>query len=251
ALTVGAYDTLEDLKASVREDLETEADQRAESEYLDKALDAFIEAAVKIEYPPQAVEREADIALNEMERNLSMSGIQLDRYLVAMGKTREDYKQDLHPAAKERVRKRLVLYEIAKQEGLKADPEAVQAEIERVLENLGPDADQVVQTLQSPEGYLMVADDLLMASVQTRATEIAKGEAPPLEDDDAEGAETETEEAAEEPAGEAEVEKEAEEAEAEAVDKAEDAETEEDTPEPPVEKEAQDSAAESQDEASS
>jgi trigger factor len=249
ALTVGTYDTLEDLKAGVREELETEAEQRTESEYLDKALDAFIEAAVKIEYPPQAVDREADVALNEMERNLSMSGIQLDRYLVAMGKTREAYKQDLHPAAEERVRKRLVLYEIAKQEGLKVDPEAVQAEIERMIGDLGPDSDQVVQMLQSPEGYLMVADDLLMASVQTRATEIANGEAPSLEEDDAEGAEAETEEAAEEPEAEANVEGDAE--AADEADEAEEAEAEEDTPEPPVEEEAQDSAEESQDEASS
>ena len=45
AMMVGDYETLDALKASVRERLEEEARQSAESEYLDKVLDAMVEAA--------------------------------------------------------------------------------------------------------------------------------------------------------------------------------------------------------------
>jgi trigger factor len=100
ALMVGDYETLDDLKASVREELETAAQQKTESEYLDKALDAFIEAAVKVEYPPQAIDREAEFTLNQMQTNLASSGIELDTYLGMLGKTREMYKQELRPAAR-------------------------------------------------------------------------------------------------------------------------------------------------------
>jgi trigger factor len=194
AMMVGDYDTLDDLKTGVRERLETEALQRTESEYLDKALDAFIEAAVKVEYPPQAVDREADLALNQMESNLASSGIQLDTYLGMIGKTREMYKQELHPASEERLKRRLVLAEIARQEELDIAPEDVEAEIERMREILGPQAEETLQTLSSPGGRLMVADDLMTSKAQERAMQIAKGEAPPLEGKEEEATEVEIEE---------------------------------------------------------
>ncbi len=177
AMTVGDYDTLDDLNAGVRVQLETEALQKAESEYLDQALDAFIDAAVKIEYPPQAIGREVELALNQMEGNLASSGIQLDTYLGMIGKTRDMYKEELRPAAEARLKKRLVLDEIARQEDLQVDPEEVDAEIQRISETLGSQADEMLQTLQSAGGHLMVADDLKTGKAQQRAVEIAKGEA--------------------------------------------------------------------------
>ncbi len=181
ALLVGDYDTLEDLTAGAREQMETEALQKAESQYLDAALDAFIEAATILEYPPQAVDREADAALNQMESNLASSGIQLDTYLGMIGKTREAYKEDLAPAAEERLKKRLVLGEIAKAENLQVEDEDIEAEIERILERMGPQAEEMRETLESPGGRFMIADDVMTSKAQERTIQIAKGEAPPLE----------------------------------------------------------------------
>jgi trigger factor len=183
AMMVGDYDTLADLRVATRENLETEALQRAESEYLDRVLEAMIEAAVRIEYPPQAIDREADLALSQMERNLSASGIQLDTYLKMIGKTREVYKQELRPASEERLRKRLVLREVGRREALTVEPEEVEAEIERLVEGMGDGADEMRELLESPGGRLSVSEDLALMRIQERITHIAKGEAPPLEDD--------------------------------------------------------------------
>jgi trigger factor len=195
ALMVGDYDTLDDLRAATRENLETEALRKADSSYLDKALDAMIEAAVRIEYPPQATDREADSALNQMERNLSASGIELDTYLGMIGKTREMYKQELRPASEERLKKRLVLTEIAKREGLTVEQEEIDGEIDRLSDMLGDQANQMREMLESPVGRLSVADDLLVARVQERVIQIAKGEAPPLEEEKGEEGEVEGPEA--------------------------------------------------------
>ncbi len=181
AVMVGDYDTLDDLKASVRERMETEALQKAESEYLDKVLEAMIEAAVRIEYPPQAIDREAEYTLDQMERNLAQSGIELERYLTMLGKSREAYKADIRPSAEERLRKRLVLRNIAEREELKIEDEQVEAEIDRLAEMMGDEADQMREMLQSPGGRQMATEDLVMAKVQELAVQIGKGEAPPLE----------------------------------------------------------------------
>jgi trigger factor len=197
AMMVGDYDSLDALKASIREKLETEALQKAEAEYLDKVLEAMIEAAVKIEYPPQAVDREADIALNQMERNLASSGMQFEAFLGMIGKTRETYKQELGPSAEDRLRKRLVLNQVAVQEDLLAEPEEVEVEINRLSAMLGDNADQMRQMLDTPDGRQSVAEDLVMVQVQERVMQIGKGEVPPSE-----GAEAEAE--AEAGAGEVE-----------------------------------------------
>jgi trigger factor len=181
ALMVGDYDTVDDLRAALREEMETTARQEAESQYLDKVLEAMIENAPKIEYPSQAIGREADYSLQQMERNLASSGIDLDRYLATVGKTRETYKQDLLPAAEQRLHKRLVLAEVAQQEGLKIEDSEVEAEIERLNEIMRDQADEMRQALQSPEARQSVMDDLLTARVQERVIQIGKGQAPPLE----------------------------------------------------------------------
>jgi trigger factor len=181
ALMVGDYDSLAELEAATLERLQTEAFQKAETEYLDKVLEAMIEAAVKIEYPPQAVDREAEIALNQMERNLAGSGIELDTYLGMIGKSREMYRQEFHPAARDRLKRRLVLNQVAEREGLKVEVEEIDAEIDRLSEMMGEQAGEMREMLESPTGRLSVADDLMVARVQARIVEIGKGEATPLE----------------------------------------------------------------------
>ena len=238
AMMIGDYDTLDDLRTGVREELEEAAEQAAESEYLDKALDAFIEAAAKIEYPPQAIDREAELSLNRMQSSLASSGIELDTYLGMIGKTRETYKQELRPAAEERLKKRMVLGEISRLEDLEVEPDEIDDEIERMGASLGPEAEEFLETLRSPGGRMMVADDLMIAKAQDRAQLIARGEVPEPEGDEeeleeaegSEGAEPESEVKAEdepeaagsEPGGEVEDEPEADEPGTDAVGEAED-----------------------------
>ena len=193
AMMVGAYDTLDDLRAALREEMESAALQEAESGYLDKVLEAMIEQAPKVEYPPQAIDREAEILMDRMEQNLAGTGMDLDRFLALIGKTREMYKQEIQPSAEDRLRKRLVLREIIDLERLTADEDEIEQEIERLVEEAGPEADQMREVLDNEMGRLMVADDLLMHKVQERVTQIGKGEAPELEPEPEPEAEAEAE----------------------------------------------------------
>jgi trigger factor len=211
-MMVGDYESLEHLRQAIREEMETRALQQAEEEYLDKVLEAVLEAAERIEYPPQAVERELDLIMDRMERSLASSGMELDTYLQLVGQTRETYRQDLRDSAEDRLRKRLVLNEVARQESLEAGSEDVDAEIERVLETMGDDAEGMREVLDSPAGRESLASDLVMARAQELMTKIGKGEATvpgggtdevePDEKSQVEGV-SEASVAAEDPAGEA------------------------------------------------
>ena len=205
AMMVGDYDNLDALRLATQENLGTEAQQKAESEYLENALGAMSKAAVQIEYPSQAIEQEADVTLSQIERNLAASGIELDTYLGMMGKTREVYKLELRPAAEERLKQRLVMANVAAGEGLTVDDETIDAEIERLSIAMGDRADKMREMLNTPPGRLSVADDLMVTKAQERIVQIARGKAPDLEEETEEVEAEEALEAEEEQvAGEAE-----------------------------------------------
>ncbi|HSJ58689.1 MAG TPA: trigger factor [Anaerolineae bacterium] len=175
-MIVGDYESIDDLRASVRERIETEARQAAEAEYLDQVLDAMVEAAPRIEYPPQALDREAEMAMNQLERQLAASGMTSDIFFRMIGKTREAYQRELRPTVEGRLRKRLVLQKIGELEGLEADPEAVQAEIERTVMLAGDQAGEMREMLESEEGRESIARDLVLEQAQAHVVAIARGE---------------------------------------------------------------------------
>jgi trigger factor len=180
AMMIGTYETLEELKVSVRERLETEALEREEAEYLDKVLDAMVEAAPRIEYPSQAADREADLAVRQMEQNFAMQGLPPDTLWRMMGNPREQYRQEMRPMAETRLRKRLVLEEVVRREGLEIPDDDVEAEIERLVAMAGDEAEAMREMLESPQGRESVLDDLRIERAQERVEAIGKGEAPPL-----------------------------------------------------------------------
>jgi trigger factor len=180
ALMIGDYESLDALRISVREQMETEALEKAEAEYLDKVLEAMIEAADRIEYPSQAVAREAERAVRQMEQNMAAQGLPPETLWRMMGRTREAYLLEMRPAAEVRLRKRLILEKVAEVEGFEASPEEVDDEIERLVEQMGPQGEEMRAMLETDQGRESVAMDLVLNQAQQRVEEIGRGEAPPL-----------------------------------------------------------------------
>lgn len=180
ALMVGDYESLADLRTAVRADLEREAGERAEADFAEKVLTAMIDQAAKIEFPPQAVDKELDNSLERMEGSLSGRGLKLDTYLGMIGKTRAAYRDELRPMAVNQVRRTLALGEIIRREGLSVEGEAVQAEIERLAASEEFQGDEMQKLLQSAGARISVMNDLLITRAHQRVAAIARGEAPEL-----------------------------------------------------------------------
>jgi trigger factor len=180
AAMVGDYATLDDLRAASRTNLEVEARQAAESEFGDRVLAAMVEQAPKIEFPPQAVDRELDSMLEDMESNLAARGLKMEAYLGILRKTRAAYREELRPAAADRVRRLLALFEIVKREDLKVEDAEVDAEIALLKAREEFQDTQLQELFDSPAGRAGVRNDLLIATARERVAQIAKGEAPEL-----------------------------------------------------------------------
>ena len=113
AHTVGNFETLEDLKAELRRDLQT----RVEEEFISRALTALAERA-QIEFPPIMLEKEIDDWLKEFDRGLKRQNLNLANYLAMRKVTEEELRQEIAPQIEQRLKRALALGKLAELEGL-------------------------------------------------------------------------------------------------------------------------------------
>ena len=123
ARTVGSYETLEDLKAELRRELQAKAEQ----EFPNRALAALVEGA-KIEFPPIMLEKGIDDWLEEFDRTLKQQSLNLENYLVMRKLTEEEFRTEVSLQVEERLKRSLALGKLAELEGLDIESDGVAGE---------------------------------------------------------------------------------------------------------------------------
>ena len=131
AKDVSEYDSLEELKASIKEKFEEENKHRAKHETEDAAIKAVCDN-VEIDIPSGMIETELDRIMQDMDMRLSYQGMNLAKYLQMIGKTEADFRKDYEEQAKESVKTRLVLEAVIKD----AKVEIAEADMEEKLKEL-------------------------------------------------------------------------------------------------------------------
>lgn len=177
AILVGDYESLDELKASIREKLEEEARERAENEYQEQVWEALIETA-QVDYPLVMVEREIESMRVEFEQRLQQQGMDFQSYLSLSNTTQEAWDAEARPQAEERLKRGLLLAEVIEQEELTVEPEEIEAEIEQMLEPLGERGEQLREMFNSPSGKMTITERLLSRKAVERLEAIARGEDP-------------------------------------------------------------------------
>jgi trigger factor len=178
AILVGDYESLSELKASIREKLEGEARQRAESEYEEQVWEKLLETA-EIDYPVVMVERETESVKAQLEQQLQQrQGMDFQSYLSLTNTTEEAWAAEARPQAEERVKRGLLLAEVVEQEELSVEPGEVEAEIEEMLEPLGERGEQLREVFDSPAGRMSITERLLSRKAMERLKAIARGDEP-------------------------------------------------------------------------
>jgi len=176
AKTVGDFETFDDLKAKVRESLQAEAEQEAESRFASEVLTATVERAW-IEFPPVLLERELDSRLEEQDRIFRQrEGLNLDTWLEMNKKSKQEYRDELRPQAAERLKRGLVLGKVVELESIAVEEEEVEDQIERLSLPFGEQADKARDVFSSPDNMRSIASDLLTNKALQRLLAIARGE---------------------------------------------------------------------------
>ena len=142
AKDVSEFDTLAELKASIKEKIEKSNEQRAKYETEEAAIKAVCENA-KLEIPSGMVELEIDNMLKDFEQRLSYQGLNLEQYLKMIGRTEEEMRKEYEEQAKEAIKSRLVLEAIIDAEKIEAKEEEIDAKMQEMAKNYGKKVEEL------------------------------------------------------------------------------------------------------------
>ncbi len=142
AKDVSEFDTLEELKASIKEKLEKDNEQKAKYETEDAAIKAVCEK-VKVEIPSGMVEMEVENMLKDFEQRLAYQGLKMEQYLKMIGKTEEEVKKEYEPQAIEAIKSRLTLEAIIKAEKIEATEKEITEKLEEMAKNYGKKVEEI------------------------------------------------------------------------------------------------------------
>ena len=126
------FDTLDALRESVREGLESNAEESAENVYRQAAVDELLGNAT-VELAPLSVDREVRRAEERRARLSEMLGIPAEDFLRQFGTTKEEIRESTHETAVRGLTRSCVLAALAEAEGLEVDEEEVEERLRELL----------------------------------------------------------------------------------------------------------------------
>ena len=158
AKDVSEFDTLDELKQSVRERLEKYAQASAENQMQDAALMKVVEAN-EIEVPAVMVEDEMNRMTQELDQQLRYQGLTLAQYLEFTKKDMAGFREEIKPDAERQVKTRMILVGIAEAEKLEVSEEEMEEELKVMAIQYQTTADEIKKMI-GEENLTFLAKDL-------------------------------------------------------------------------------------------
>ena len=147
AKKVSKFETLEELKADVRKNLEENAARKAENDQKAAAID-MATSNITVDIPAVMIDNRVEGMIREMAMRLEQQGMSFDAYLQYAGtdinKIREDYRE----TAEKNVRTDLMLEEVAKVEDIKVEAKDLDAEVAGMAAAYGATPQQVQKIIK-------------------------------------------------------------------------------------------------------
>lgn len=151
-------ETLDELKAKIREELTATKASQAQEAVHDEALRKAVENAEVVELPHVMVHDEVHRAMDEFLNNMQRQGISPEMYYQLTNSTEADLHKQFEQDAELRVKTNLVIEAIVKAENLEATEEEIEKEIAELAETYNMPVDQVKRLLTND----MLSHDITM-----------------------------------------------------------------------------------------
>ena len=144
AKDVSEYDTLDELKDSIRKELTASAEKSSELEVENSLVDQVVNG-MQVEIPQCMIDQRADEMVREFGYRLQSQGLKLETYLQYTGNTMEKFRSDFTEQATKQVKIRLALEKIAELEKIEVSEDDLNAEIKRIAESYKMEEEKVRQ----------------------------------------------------------------------------------------------------------
>jgi len=166
------FPSLESLRERLTSNLRQVEEEAARHRYHDRILNALLDGAT-VDYPPVLVEREVDRLLRDQSGSGQQDSHALERYLQQVGKTEEELRLELRPAAVERVTRSLMLSKVAEVENIEVSEAEVDEEVERMVVGTGEQAAEIKKLFAGEESRDAIRRSVLARKTLDRLVSIA------------------------------------------------------------------------------
>jgi trigger factor len=169
------YESMEALTTFVRGRLTTTAEGASLRQLEHDSLEELLKIAT-IQASGLMYQRELDGMYEERERSIRNQRLDMDTYLSYIGKTEDEWRDQLKPQAEQRLNTYLVLRKLAQEENIDVTSEEIQGEIESMLSETEGSEEATRQDLSSDRAKDSIHLMVLNRKVMQRLVEIVQGQ---------------------------------------------------------------------------
>lgn len=159
AAEASEFETLEELRADIREKVGSALDSRAEEDFRVAAVDAAVGVS-KVDVPEELVTARATERWERMERQLAGRGMDPNAFLQMQGKTREELIEESKPDAERELKREAVVTAIAEAEQIEVSEEEMVEALEHSAEHERTTPEKLLERLRANGRDAMIRDDL-------------------------------------------------------------------------------------------
>ena len=142
AKDVSEFDTLDELKDSIRKGIQTNHEKQAEQSVENDLIDQVVNG-MKADIPDAMIESRIEELVQDFQYRISQQGLKIEQYLQYMGMTMDQFKEQFREQADKQVKMRLAMEAIVAKESIEATEEEFEAEIKRIADAYQMEADKV------------------------------------------------------------------------------------------------------------
>ena len=184
------YDTLEELRDSLRTRMMSEAEQARDMELRENALDKLVEGA-EFDIPPLLIDHEIQHMIERRDEFVGRMNVTLDEYYKFTGKSEEEQLEEMRELAVGRFSRTHALYSLARAESIEVSDEEVEQRLADLRETASKDGASVDESrLDSPEADAAIRESMLVGKAMDRLVEIARGQSDSTTDSEGKSADS-------------------------------------------------------------
>ncbi len=165
AQDVSEFDTLAEYKEDVKKKLAERKAENAKRTQEEEAIQKIVEMS-QMEIPDAMVNTQAGALVDDFANRISQQGLSLEQYAQLTGTTVEQMLEQMKPEALKRIQSSLVLEAIAEKEDIQVSEEDVEAEIGRMAEMYGMEADKMKEWMGDSERESIKKDLAVQKAVE-------------------------------------------------------------------------------------
>ena len=163
------------MKEKIKTGLQSRANDSLKKEFENKLITTLIEQST-MEFPPVLIEKEIDNIVNEEARNFDDGVKGLENYLGNAKKTIEQHREDLRPAATDRVKAYLITSKIAEEEKIEVSDDELNEAIESMVKGDEAKAENVRSVFSMPEPRASLRNMLAINKTMDLLTKMVTGQ---------------------------------------------------------------------------